>query len=117
MFRLDFTTRVLGEAAADRLRQKAVTQTLTGTTSSIVGALLHNGIKVGDYIEVALDEEVIDLACVALVDRIPFDSLENGDAERGGFDTVAECRSSLLRAGYRSLLYRVLFNWRVEEVI
>ena len=121
MFRMDFTTKVLGEVAAGRLRQKAITQTLRSPNSGIVGAMLHGELKIGDYMEVALDNEVIGLAYPAMVDRVSWLPLLAADAQRGGFDTLRELHEALTRAGYRFkpldkyLFYRVQFTWKVDE--
>ena len=98
MFRLNFTTKVLGKVAAGRLRQKAITQTLRGPNSDIVGAMLHGELKTGDYMEVALDNEVIGLAYPAMVDRYSWFSMLEDDAQRGGFDTLDDLQKALMRA-------------------
>jgi len=117
MFRLDFTTKVLGEIAAERLRCHEVVQTLRSPQSGIVRALLNSTLRVGDQMEVALDGEVIGMACPAIIDRTDWESLTLMDATRGGFSNKPELAAALHKAGYRFspmptyLFYRIQFTW------
>jgi len=114
--KLEFTTKVLGAVAAGRLREKKVTQTLRSPNCSIVNALIHGSLTIGDRVEVTLDNEFIGHAYPADVDRIKGASLTPSDAERGGFDSVEDLTNGLERAGYRFKkldgYYRIRFDWR-----
>ena len=117
MFRLNFTTRVMGEKAAGRLKNKEITQTIRSEKSDIVLAMLHRELLIGDQMEIALDGEVLGQAYPASIDRLSADLFSIGDATRGGFDTLEEMDKALKRAGYRFhsfnkyLFYRGLFTW------
>lgn len=118
LFRLNFSTAVLGEKAAARLRERKVSQTIRSQASSIVDEVLHSRAKVGDALEVALNDELVGTSQLVSVDRVTWDKLTQDDAERGGFDTIRELQIALLRAGYRFkpiesyLFYRIRFEWR-----
>lgn len=117
MFRLNFTTKVIGEDGAEKVRRHDITQTLRSPRDDIVAALLNSTLKIGDQMEVALDGEVIGKAYTVLIDRINWDGLTLDDATRGGFSNKNELYAALKRAGYRFLdidkylFYRVLFTW------
>ena len=117
MFRLNFTSRVMGGDGAEKVRRHEVTQTLRSPQSDIVRALINGTLKVGDPMEVALDEEVIGKASPAMVDRIDWEGVTLMDATRGGFTSKPELSATLQRAGYRFspmtkyLFYRVQFQW------
>jgi len=121
MFCLNFTTKVLGERVAVKLRERGVIQTLRSPGSDIVGALLHGQLKIGDQMEVALDGEVVGLAQPAIVDRILLSNLDATDADRAGFADVDEQATVLRRAGYRFKAfneyeaYRIQFTWIKES--
>lgn len=118
VFQLTFSTRVLGESAAERLRERKVTQTLRSSHDSIVSAMLSSELKVNEIIEIALDEEVISTAYPYYIDRMSGDKLTEEDAHRGGFSSLALLREALLRAGYRFkpfekyAFYRIQFTWK-----
>jgi len=117
MFRLNFTTGVMGEEGAERVRRHEVTQTLRSPRDDIVVVFLNSTLRIGDQMEVALDEEVIGKASPLLIDRIDWESLTLMDATRGGFSNKPELAAALQRAGYRFspmdtyLFYRVQFTW------
>jgi hypothetical protein len=116
-FQLNFSTQVLGEKAADHLQKHNVKQTIRSQGASIISEVIFNRLKIGDPIEVALDGNPVGTVKLASIDRVTWPKLTEDDASRGGFDTLAELRSALLRAGYRfkSLetyqFYRVQFQW------
>jgi hypothetical protein len=116
-FRLNFSTQVLGQKAAERLRNHGLSQTIRSQGASIISEIIFSRLKVGDPIEVALDGNPVGTAKLASIDRVTWRKLTEDDASRGGFDTLAELRDALLRAGYRfkSLetyqFYRVRFDW------
>lgn len=121
MERLHFTTRVLGPAAAFKLENRQVTQTLRSESDSIANAFLLGRVSVGDRLEVLLDSRLV--GCVELVsmDAVTWEALDIDDARRGGFDTLADLEQALKRAGFRFMppneyeLYRIRFSW-LEEV-
>lgn len=120
MFQLNFTTRVLGEHAAERLRRRETTQTIRSHDSDVVrehrvGVWDRN---VGDRIKIVLDGDTIGLATINAIDRLPDGcGFSVDDAERGGFENMKEFFNALYRAGYlfpelnRYDLYRVKFTW------
>jgi len=116
-FRLNFSTKVLGEKAAERLRNQKVSQSIRSQSSTIVDEMLHNRVRVKDTIEIALDDILVGLAELGSVDRVTWDRMTQDDAERGGFDTTGEQQNALLRAGYRFKpiqyyqFYRIQFEW------
>ena len=118
MEKLEFATQVLGAVAAGRLREKKVTQTLRSPNCSIVNALIHGSLTIGDRVEVTLDNEFIGHAYPADVDRINGASLTPADAERGGFDSIEDLDKALQRGGYRFKkldgyqFYRIRFDWK-----
>lgn len=120
MLQLNFTTRVLSPIAAYRLEQHKVTQTLRGYTSSITQAALTGKLKVGDQMEVLLDDHLIGHAEYVKMDSVTWVNLDTADAQRGGFDDLAELEKALQRAGYRFRpidmyqLYRFQFSWLEE---
>ncbi len=63
-----FTTRVLGAAAAYRLENRQVTQTLRSESDSIANAILLGRVSTGDRLEVLLNSilvgRVLDTALV-----------------------------------------------------
>ena len=88
MKQLHFTTRVLGPLAAYRLGKHQVIQTIRSYNSSIVEALLASGPKVGDQMEIMLDERPIGLAEYFIMDVVNWEYLNLDDARRCGFDTL-----------------------------
>jgi hypothetical protein len=120
MFRLNFTERVLGEEAAEKLRQKKVTQTLRSPKSDIVGALLGGRLRIGDLMEIALEGKLLGLAYPAAVDRVTWVNIDPSDAVRGGFENLDGLQQALQRAGDRFQpivkyqLYRIQFTWMKE---
>jgi hypothetical protein len=117
MFRLNFTSKVLGEIAAQRLRERGITQTLRSPSSGIVGELINNRLSVGSAVEVALDGEPVGEAVLTWCDRLYGDRISIDDAKLGGFGTIAEFEKCLKRAGYRFKsidkynFYRIRFRW------
>jgi len=57
------------------------------------------------------------------MDLVTWEALDIGDAQRGGFNTLADLAQALKRAGYRFKplneyeLYRIQFAWLEFEVI
>ena len=118
---IHFTTRVLGPAAAYRLEQRQVTQTLRSESSSVANAVLLGRISAGDRLEVLLDSRLVGNVELVSMDLVTWEALGVDDAQRGGFDTLADLEQALKRAGYRFKplneyeLYRIQFSW-LEEV-
>lgn len=118
MEQLRFTTRVLGKKATARLENYEVTQTLRPESSSIVIAILSGGLKVGDTMQVVLDDRIIGLAQHVFTEAVVWAQLNQDDARRGGFDNRFEL--ALKRAGYRFKnlndyqFYRIQFTWRED---
>ena len=121
MEKIIFTTKVLGPIASYRLENFGVTQTIRSESSSIVGAILSGRIKVGDQIQIFLDDRMIELAQFVIMDSLLFDMLDEEDAHRGGFDSVEEMATALKRAGYRFKpvnsywFHRIQFTWKEKE--
>jgi len=115
-----FTTRVLGAAAAFRLEQRQVTQTLRSENSSITNAILLGRVSAGDRLEVLLDSRLVGNVELVSMDEVTWEALGIHDAQRGGFDTLADLEQALKRAGYRFKplneyeLYRIQFTWLEE---
>ena len=118
MERLNFTTAVLGQKAASRLRERQVTQTIRSGSSSIVLAISDQRVKSGELIQVTLDDEFVGYAKATSMDKVRLDDLTQDDARRGGFDNRFELFYALRRAGYRFkplneyVFYRCQFAWR-----
>ena len=121
MERLNFTTAVLGQKAASRLRERQVTQTIRSGSSSIVLAISDQRVKSGELIQVTLDDEFVGYAKATSMDKVRLDDLTQDDARRGGFDNRFELFYALRRAGYRFkplneyVFYRCQFTWEVVE--
>ncbi len=120
MERINFTTAVLGKKAAARLKEHQVTQTIRSGTSSIALAINNRRVKLGEIIQVALDDELVDYARLLGMDKVSWEQLTEDDAWCGGFDNRIELIVALRRAGYRFKpidqyqLYRCKFTWVVE---
>ncbi len=114
---LRFTTRVLGPAAAYRLEQRQVTQTLRSESDSGTNAILNGRINAGDRLEVVLDGILVGKVKLISMHAITWEALSIDDARRGGFDTLADLEKALERAGYRFKpmdeyhFYRIQFTW------
>lgn len=121
MKQLNFTTRVLGPIAAYRLEQRQVTQTLRSYTSNAPQASLSGQLKVGNQMEVLLDNRLIGHAEFVKMDTRRWVDIDTSDAQRGGFDDLADLEKGLQRAGFRFKpmdmyqFYRFQFSW-LEEV-
>jgi len=120
MERLHFTTRVLGPAAAYRLEQRQVTQTLRSESDSVTNAILLGRVSAGDRLEVVLDNKLVGRAELVSMDAVTWEALDIDDARRGGFGNRFELAYALQRAGYRFMplnqyeLYRIQFTWLEE---
>jgi len=118
--RLNFTTRVLGPAAAYRLEKRQVTQTLRSDSNSITESILNGRVSAGDRLEVVLDGIIAGHAELVSMDAVNWEALGIDDARRGGFDTMDDLEAALKRAGYRFKplneyeLYRIQFTWLEE---
>lgn len=112
-----FTTRVLGPAAAYKLEQRQVTQTLRAESGSITNAIINGRVSAGDRLEVVLDGIVLGTVELVSMDVVILDGLTIDDARRGGFDSISELALALKRAGYRFqpienyTFYRIQFTW------
>jgi len=121
MEKVHFTTRVLGPAAAFRLEQRQVTQTLRSESDSIANAILLGRVSAGDRLEIVLDGIIAGHAELVSMDAITWEGLGIRDARRGGFANRFELAYALQRAGFRFMpmndyqLYRIQFTW-LEEV-
>ena len=120
MERLHFTTRVLGPAAAYRLEQRQVTQTLRSESDSVTNAILLGRVSAGDRLEVVLDNKLVGRAELVSMDVVTWKALDIANAQRGGFGNRFELAYALQRAGYRFMplnqyeLYRIQFAWLEE---
>ena len=107
---LAFNTRVLGQKAAERLKEKQVTQTLRSTHNRVIA--------LRDMIKVTLDGQLVGYAELVFWDKVDWENLDIHDAKRGGFDNRLELGSALRRAGFRFKsiteyqFYRLQFSWR-----
>jgi len=117
---IHFTTRVLGPVAAFRLEQRQVTQTLRSDSGTITEAILRGRVSAGDRLGVFLDRIFAGHAELVSMDAVKWGALGIRDAQRGGFDTMADLEQALKRAGYRFKplneyeLYRIQFTWLEE---
>ena len=117
---LHFTTRVLGPAAAFRLEQRQVTQTLRSESDSITHAILLGRVSLGDKLEITCATIIVGQAAFISMDKVTWDILDIDDAHRGGFGTRFELAQALRRAGFRFMplndyqLYRIQFAWLKE---
>ena len=115
-----FTTRVLGPAAAYRLKKRQVTQTLRSESDSITNAILNGRVSAGDRLEVLLDSILVGHAELVSMDAVTWEALGIDDARRGGFGNRFELAYALQRAGFRFMplnqyeLYRIQFTWLEE---
>jgi len=116
-----FTTRVLGPAAAYRLEQRQVTQTLRSESDSVTNAILLGRVSAGDRLEIVLDGIIAGHAELVSMDTVTWEALGVDDARRGGFGDRCDLAYALQRAGFRFMpmndyqLYRIQFTW-LEEV-
>lgn len=119
MFRLNFTSHVLGKEATEKLRRQEVTQTIRGKTEDIVVALSRGELKLGDTIEIFLDGEGLGEAELTRWAWVAVGELTPGDARRGGFPGQLGLFAALRRAGFRFKaftdyeVYRIQFSWLV----
>ena len=117
---IHFTTRVLGPAAAYRLEQRQITQTLRAESSSIANAVLLGRVSAGDRLEVLLDSRLVGKVELVSMDAVTWEALTLDDARRGGFGNRFELAYALQRAGFRFMplnkyeLYRIQFTWLEE---
>ena len=117
MFRLNFTSYVLGAGATEKLRRHEVTQTVRSKSSDIVVAVLNGYLDIGDPIEIFIDGEELGEAELSYWEGLSADELDEKDAQRGGFNTVAGIVLALRKAGYRFKalkdydVFRVRFKW------
>ena len=121
MEQVRFTTRVLGPAAAYKLEQRQITQTLRSESDNITNAILLGRVSAGDRLEIVLDGIIAGHAELVSMDTITWEALGIRDTRRGGFGTLADLEQALKRAGYRFKplneyqFYRIKFSW-LEEV-
>jgi len=117
MQQLNFTTRVLGKKASQRLKEFRVIQTIRAENGSICQAIFSGLVKPGNNIEIVLDELSVGVATYINLDPVKWHDLDIEDAHRGGFDNRFELASALKRAGYRFMplgdysFYRIRFSW------
>ena len=117
---LHFSTRVLGAAAAYRLEQRQVTQSLRSESDSTVNAVLLGRVSAGDRLEVALDSILVGNVELVSMDAVTWEALDADDAHRGGFGNRFDLGQALQRAGFRFMplnnyqLFRIQFSWLEE---
>ena len=117
---LHFSTHVLGAAAAYRLEQRQVIQTLRSESDSTVNAILLGRVSAGDRLEVTLDNRLVGRVELVSMDAVTWEALDIDDARRGGFGNRFELAYALRRAGYRFQpinsyeFYRIQFRWLEE---
>lgn len=117
---LHFTTRVLGAAAAYRLENHQVTQSLRSESDTIVNAFLLGRVSAGDKLEITLDTIIVGHAALISMDKVTWEGLGSRDARRGGLGDLFELGQALQRAGCRFMplnhyeLYRIQFSWLEE---
>jgi len=120
MERLYFTTRVLGPAAAFKLEQRQVTQTLRSESDSVTNAILLGRVSTGDRLDVLLDSRLVGHAELVSMDVITWEGIGTRDARHGGFGNRFELAYALQRAGFRFQpinnyqFYRIQFRWMEE---
>ena len=118
--RLHFSTRVLGPAAAYRLENRQVTQTLRSESDTVANAIILGRVSAGDRLEVLLDSRLVGNVELVSMDVITWEALDIDDARRGGFGNRFELAYALQRAGFRFMplnkyeLYRIQFTWLEE---
>ena len=118
---IQFTTRVLGPAAAYRLEKYQVTQTLRSESSTITEAIIRGRVSAGDQLQIVLDGILVGHAELVSMDAVTWEALGIIDAHRAGFDSrLEELEAALRRAGYRFKplneyqLFRIQFRWLEE---
>jgi len=117
---IHFTTRVLGPAAAYRLEQRQVTQTLRSESDSVINSVLLGRVSAGDRLEVLLDSVLVGRVELVSMDAVTWEALGIDDARRGGFGNRCELAYALQRAGFRFMplndyqLFRIQFSWLEE---
>lgn len=115
-----FTTRVLGPAAAYRLEQRQVTQTLRSESDSVTKAILNGRVSAGDRLGVLLNNSLVGNVELVSMDAVTWATLGFRDARRGGFGARYDLGLALQRAGFRFMpmndyqLYRIQFRWLEE---
>jgi len=120
MEQINFTTRVLGPAAAFRLEKHQVSQTLRSRNTDITAAILDGRAKTGDRLQVLLDGIIAGRAELISIDAVNWEYVNLDDANRGGFDNLEDLEKALQRAGYRFKplnryeLFRIQFSWLEE---
>jgi len=120
MERLHFTTRVLGPAAAYKLENRQVTQTLRSESDTVANAIILGRVSAGDRLEVLLDSILVGRVELVSMDVATWEALDIDDARRGGFGNRFELAYALRRAGYRFQpinsyeFYRIQFRWLEE---
>ena len=120
MEQINFTTRVLGPAAAFRLEKHQVSQTLRSRNTDITAAILDGRAKTGDRLQVLLDGIIAGRAELISIDAVNWEHINLDDANRGGFDNLEDLEKALQRAGYRFKplnryeLFRIQFSWLEE---
>jgi uncharacterized protein YqfB (UPF0267 family) len=118
---LQFTRRVLGPKASDRLLKKQVTQSLRSHAPIryTEESLIQVELKWGAVARVSHEEKEGPIGNVKItsIDPVKWENLKLEDAERGGFDSMEELEKALNRAGYRFRpineyqFYRIRFEW------
>ena len=117
---INFTTRVLGRQAADRLKARKVTQTIRSASSSIVAAIILQEVNAGDRVSVVLDGAHLGYAVLISMHVVSAEDLTPEDAKLGGFDNRFRLLMTLQRAGYRFKpidkyrFFPMRFEWEEE---
>lgn len=116
MFRLNFTIGVLGYNGTLSLSERRTCQTIRNSASEIIAGLTSGLVKIGDMVEVVLNEKELGKVVISDWDKTSEGNLIPDDVIRGGFATMRELREALFRAGYKTGedLWRVRFQWDID---
>ncbi len=101
MERISFTTRVLGNLAAERLMRQQVTQTLRSKNEAFTLTVNSGFLKAGETIEIFLDNLFIGFAQYITSTSTHWEALDGNDAQLGGFYNLDALKEALERAGFR----------------
>jgi hypothetical protein len=94
MASIQFTTRVLGNEATQRLRDFKVRQTIRSNKHTIP-------LKNERNVSITLDNVLLYNAKIESISRTTTRELTQLDAEAGGFSALEDLHLALIRAGFR----------------
>lgn len=117
---MHFSTYVLGANAADALRKKLMAQTIRSEKF-----LKENELRVGDVVQIFLDNVLYGLVKIASLHPVNLGDLTLLDCMCGGFCTLPELRKALNRAGFRFRKFteynacKIVFAWQdhAQEIV